>query len=352
MLVNAVVIAVLLAILPTSSTKAQETYPSYTFPECENVDEIFLKSELDRISKLVFEAEKGSLQIGELVEKKWVDLNIDADVDRAVDIAILQMLQDEGYLSRLLSAWYPAKAEEFAERVSTDAFDSSTFRKAIGRHSEAIALDLSKEIQRMMVVTASAAILCVEEFIGVTFSETMAFELERHSDSWRKDISSPEFRTDIQEILSGSRSDTVKGGAILIGSQFTKVLVKKLAGGIVKNIVTRILGKAASAAIPVIGQFVGVALIVWDLWDAREGALPEIGDEMKKEGVKEDIRIQITKEIEARIAEASPALIESVSRKTYAHWNEFLQGFEHVLRLAEQNSEFREIVDGLTANQE
>lgn len=345
------VVLLIFALLPTRPAFAQSSPPVYTFPECENVDEEFLSSELDRISKLTFEAEEGSLDIGELVRKNWAELNLDADVDLAVDTAIQQMLQDEGYLSRLLSAWYPAKAEEFAERVSTAAFDSPIFRDAIARHSEATALDLSEEIQRMMVVTASAAILCVEEFIGVTFSETMAHVLEGNSESWRKEISSPEFRTDIREILSGSRSDTVKGGAILIGSQFTKVLVKKLARGIVKNIVTRILGKAASAVIPVIGQVVGVALIVWDLWDAREGALPEIGDEMKKEGVKEDIRLQITAEIEARIAEASQDLTESVSKRIYAQWEDFLQGFEHVLRLAERNPRFREIVDGLTANQ-
>ena len=351
MFVNAVIIAVVLSVLPTGSALAQEKHPTYTFPECENIDESFLRDELNRVSKLVFEAERGSLDIGELVDKNWAELNLDADVNRAVNAAVRRILQDEGYLSRLWSAWYPAKAEEFAERVSADAFDSPIFRRAIARHSEALVQDLGIEIQRMMVVTASTAVLCVEEFIGNTFSETMVDVLDERSEEWRTDINGPEFRIEIEDILTDSRKETTSGVAILVGSQFTKLLAKKLAKGIVKKIVTRILGKAATAAIPIVGQVIGGALIIWDFWDAREGALPEIREAMKKENVKKDIRKQITTEVEARIAAASPALTEATSGRIFAHWEDFLQSFEHVLWLAERNTQFREIVDGITSNQ-
>ena len=103
--------------------------------------------------------------------------------------------------------------------------------------------------------------------------------------------------------------------------------------------------------VPVAGWIIGGGLIIWDLWEAQKGSLPEIQTALKGEDVKEEIRKQITSVVDERLGAALPDLSQSVTLDLFEQWKDFLQDFEHVLRLAEENARFRTIVDGATADQ-
>ena len=137
----------------------------------------------------------------------------------------------------------------------------------------------------VMYLSASSAASCVEEFVGTSFSQTMALPFDEQIQDWLPEFDSDFYQSDIEDVLKARwRSG---GVTILFGTQFTKLLAKRLAKGIVGKVVTRIIGKAAGSWIPVVGWVIGGGSILWDLWEARQGSLPQIRTALKKENVKE-----------------------------------------------------------------
>ena len=351
-LANAFLIILLLsAILPTRPAFAQDTQPTYTFPECEQVEENLLLGELNRITRSVLEKEKSGLDIAKIVEDNWRDLNLDAVVDAAVDDAVEQVREDEGTWDRIFSGWSENKAKEFATKVANYAFDSTEFRDAVDRLSLAIADDLEIEIHVMTVKSASSALQCVQEFIGVTFSETMSVVLEGNIRDWLAEVDSESVEGKSPIDVLGERKFALAGFGTIVGTQIAHLLAKKVAQGILGKVVTRILGKAASAVVPVAGWIIGGVLIIIDLYQAWEGSLPQIREDFKGEKVKQELRKQIAIVVEEELNNALPDLSQSVTLDIFEQWKDFLQDFEHVLRLAEKNARFRTIVDGATADQ-
>ena len=161
-------------ILPIRPAFAQQTPPVYSFPECENVEEEVLLGELNRITRSVFEEGQSNLDISETVDRNWEELDMDSVVDAAVDEAADYVLESEGLWDRIKSGWHSPTAEEFTKMVVTSAFDSARFRDSIDQLSREIVDDLSVEIQVMTAISATSTLLCVQEFIGTSFSQTMA----------------------------------------------------------------------------------------------------------------------------------------------------------------------------------
>ena len=351
-LANAFLIALLAStILPVRPASAQQTPPVYSFPECENVREKLLLGELNRITRSVFEEGQSALNIAEIVDRNWAELDMDSVVDAAVDEAADYVLESEGLWDRIKSGWHPPTAEEFTKKVVTNAFESTRFGDSIDQLSREIVDDLSVEVQVMTLISASSTLLCVQEFIGTSFSQTFAVVLDKNIEEWLAEMTvDPEVDTDVSAILK-RRTYTLTGVSLVLGTQIARLLARKLAQQIVGKVVARIIGKAAGSLIPVAGWIIGGALIVWDLIQLQDGSVPQIRESLKGQDVKKEIRAQIAVVVENELGEALPALSDSVALDIYYQWKRFLKDFEHVLRLAEKNEHFRTIVDGVTADQ-
>ena len=351
-LANAFLIALLAStVLPVRPASAQQTPPVYSFPECENVREKLLLGELNRITRSVFEEGQSALNIAEIVDRNWAELDMDSVVDAAVDEAADYVLESEGLWDRIKSGWHPPTAEEFTKKVVTNAFESTRFGDSIDQLSREIVDDLSVEVQVMTLISASSTLLCVQEFIGTSFSQTFAVVLEKNIEEWLAEMTvDPEVDTDVSAILK-RRTYTLTGVSLVLGTQIARLLARKLAQQIVGKVVARIIGKAAGSLIPVAGWIIGGALIVWDLIQLQDGSVPQIRKSLKGQDVKKEIRAQIAVVVENELGEALPALSDSVALDIYYQWKRFLKDFEHVLRLAEKNEHFRTIVDGVTADQ-
>ena len=351
-LAHAFLIALLAStILPVRPASAQQTPPVYSFPECENVKEKLLLGELNRITRSVFEEGQSALNIAEIVDRNWAELDMDSVVDAAVDEAADYVLESEGLWDRIKSGWHPPTAEEFTKKVVTNAFESTRFGDSIDQLSREIVDDLSVEVQVMTLISASSTLLCVQEFIGTSFSQTFAVVLDKNIEEWLAEMTvDPEVDTDVSAILK-RRTYTLTGVSLVLGTQIARLLARKLAQQIVGKVVARIIGKAAGSLIPVAGWIIGGALIVWDLIQLQDGSVPQIRESLKGQDVKKEIRAQIAVVVENELGEALPALSDSVALDIFYQWKRFLKDFEHVLRLAEKNEHFRTIVDGVTADQ-
>ncbi len=351
-LVNSLLIALLLyTIVPARIVRAQTTPPTvYTFVECEHIEEASLRDELNEIAQSVFEDKQSGLDVESIVNRNWIEQNLDAAVDTAVDEAIEQVSSEESWWSRVRSGWSVERAEELAKKVGTLAFGSDDFRGAVEQLSLAVADELAVEIQVMVDVSASSALLCVEEFIGASFSTTMAKVLEKQIRGRLASITIfPELEANFEEILKGDLG-SIGGLGIIVTSQLSKALAQKVAGGIVAKVVTRILGKAASAVVPVAGWVVGIVLILWDLWEAGKGALPQIEKDFKGGEVKTLIRDEISKSVDAELKANLPKLARTVADDMFKLWQAFLKEFDQVLEIARTNPDFRSILDGSDAD--
>ena len=343
----ALLIALLLsALMPPKAARSQSDYPvSYTFEECEQIKEASLRDELNSITQAVFAEEQGGIDLVEIVNRNWVALNLDATVDKAVADATKQVGDEEGLWGRIISGWSPAKAEELTEKIAALAFGSPAFRNAIDQLSLDITADLVSEIRLMTAKSASSALLCVQQFIGDTVSPTMAAVLEKDIQAKLTDI---EFSADEDlDLLDVVRANpNLAGGvAVIIGTQIARSLGKQLAQKIAGRVVGRILSRLASGAIPLVGWVVGAGLIVWDLFNAKEGSLPQIRDALQNSEVKEEIRAQVAGKVGDELRTELPQLARSVSNDVFSQWQEFRRKYARLLELAETNTRFKGILN-------
>ena len=343
----ALLIALLLsALMPPKAARSQSNYPdSYTFEECEQIKEASLRDELNSITQAVFKEEKGGIDLVAIVDRNWVALNLDATVDKAVADATKQVGDEEGLWGRIISGWSPAKAEELTEKIATLAFGSPAFRNAIDQLSLDITADLVSEIRLMTAKSASSALLCVQQFIGDTVSPTMAAVLEKDIQAKLTDIEfSADEDLDLLDVVKAN-PNLAGGVAVIIGTQIARSLGKQLAQKIAGRVVGRILARLASGAIPLVGWVVGAGLIVWDLFNAKEGSLPQIRDALQHPEVKEEIRAQVAGKVGDELRTELPQLARSVSNDVFSQWQEFRRKYARLLELAETNTRFKGILN-------
>ena len=83
------------------------------------------------------------------------------------------------------------------------------------------------------------------------------------------------------------------GVGVIIATQIAKRIVVELgetiADRVAGDLVVRVLGKAGTTLIPVAGWVVGAGLIVYDLYQSRDGAIPQIQERLKSSEVKSAI---------------------------------------------------------------
>ena len=353
-LANAFLITLLIStIAPARAAFGQDTPPVYTFQECEQIEEARLRDELNAIAQAVFEPEQVHLKIAEIVDGKWMELNLDAIVDEAVEAGIEKVRSDTGWWERVRSNW---SAKELAEKVAIDAFGSPKFVTAVNQLSENISDELVAELRVMTARSASSALLCVQEFIGDRFSQTMAALLEEQiQERIDETVIDPDAGDATVLDIVTSHPKLLGGVAVIIGTQIAKRLAQKVTQKIAGRIIVRILGKLATAAIPIVGWIVGGGLIIWDVIKAGEGALPQIEDALKGEDVKAEIRRQIAQEVEAEFhedEELNPReLARSIANTVYSQWQDFRRKFARVLELAKTDARFQTILNNTTTEQ-
>lgn len=341
------IIALLLAgLLPAQAAHAQSGPPSYTFQECDQVREAQLRDELNRITQAVFDEERDGIDVAAIVARNWIALNLDVVVDKAVDDATSRVMAETGLWDRIISGWSPEKAEELTRRVADYAFNSQTFRDAIDQLSIEIMEDVVAEVRLATAKSASSALLCVQSFIGDSMSPTMAALLQEEILQRLDDDSLPVSESDRSLLdIAEAHPKTLVGVGVIVGTQIAKRLSQALGKQIAGKVLVRILGRLGSVAVPLVGWVVGAGLIVWDLWSARQGSLPQIRDALQDAEVKEEIRAQIADKVSDELRTELPQIARSVSNEFYSRWQDFRRKYLRVLRLAESNPRFREILD-------
>ena len=333
-----------------SAARAQSTAPgSYTFEECDQVDEASLRDELNRITQTVVADEQSSLNVTEIINRHWRDMGMDLRVDNAVEEAIELVGSDTGFWELIWSGWSTSKAEELATKVAEEAFGSDGFASRFDELSTLVTNDIVEEIRLVTAKSASSALICVQEFIGGRFSHTLTAELNRQIEAdlelLKLDPDTDQNFLDILEI----HSNLAGGVTVIIGTRIGVELARRLASVLTRNIIyrilSRILGSLVIVGIPFVGWIVGGALVVIDLYNSRDGALPFIQDSFQEDTVKTEMQEWMAEAVSEGLRLEMPTLARNVADSAFSQWQEFRRKFARVLELSETNPRFKQILD-------
>jgi hypothetical protein len=344
-------LVILSGVLLPSPAHAAPLRQEYTYGECSRVDESALQAEMTTLAHSVLVEGSSGLKIDELVASTWRTAGADAVCDAAVNGGIARIQAERGYWERLWSGWSSNKAAEFANQVATYAFDDPALKAKLDEISTSIANSLVVELQSAAARSASSALLCLQSYVGEKYSATLfnAFQIT--------------VTQDVNADLSLSQSDTahlsplemhskgLAGVGVIVATEITRrvavELAEKLTERLVGRIAGRVLGRLGSSVIPYIGWAVGVGLLVWDLWDGSQGALPTIRDSLQAEEVKQEVRAEISAAVAEGVAAEVETLPSTLAATLVTQWREFCGNHGAVCDLAAENESFRAILDNM-----
>lgn len=357
LLAGALILALVLTALPTPAATAfaqSSAGGDYTVGDCSQVSREELRSQIEQTARNVLTVESGGIDIAAVVQRQWDRLAMDTVIDHEVMRAVNEVATQEGYFSRLWSGWSADKAEEFATRIANNAFGSANFQQKIEELAAAIAQEIAQEIDADFARAASAAFLCMKAYVGARYSETL---FTAFAEKVNVEVSQANIGADVEVDvgLLDVHGKTLGGlGLIVVGEvarRITQRLSTQIAERIAGRIAQRILGRVGAEFIPVAGWVIGLGLIVWDLWEGGQGALPQIQTALTSEEVKAKIRSEITDSIKRGLPDETAVAALEIAVTFLEEWDGFCDRYNSVCQLAAENPTFQTILNDTPLDQ-
>ena len=329
-----------------------------TLQDCSAVAEDTLQSELNTVTQGIFAAALAAIDLEAIVARHWVTLQMDDAVAEAVDLAVQRVQSETDLWNQFLSGWSPDKAQELTLAVATYTFDAPTFRARMDALSAAVSQDVAGQVAAASAEGASAALYCLQTFIGRNYSQALVNAFEERVQAATGSaglLDSEELSPNILQMV-GEHQMALGGVGVIIVAQITRKIVTSIAQRISQRVagkvVGRVLGKAGSTIIPLAGWIIGGGMIAYDLWESREGALPQISASLQgpevADGIREEIAASIRPELEAEI----PGLARTVANDLFVEWRETKRNIRQVLDLAAANPPFAAILESMTSSEQ
>ena len=351
-----IILALGLSAIPAygSDLSQPDSGSDYTYGDCSKIDQAALRSEIEQLAHQTLTAESSGLEIEAVVARHWIGLNMDGALDGEVTRAVSDLSEAEGYWSRLWSAWSAERAEAFATTIANDAFGSETFKAKIDELSGAIAAEIAREIEADFARAASVAFLCMKAYVGEQYSQTLfaAFENKVSLEVDAVDVAAT---NPVSVSIVGVHQKALGGVGVIVVAEISRriaqKLAQKIAGRIAGKIAGRVLGKAGSTLIPVAGWVIGLGLIVWDLWEGGNGALPQIQEALQSEEVKGKVREEITQSVKDGLPQEVSIVALEIAVNIIEAWDDFCSGNQYVCIVAAENRTFQQILNGSALDQ-
>jgi hypothetical protein len=334
---------------PAPISHAQEGQSDYTFGDCSEIDKDELRSEIETVARTALTAESATIDIDTIVMRQWVAVGMDRAIDAEIERAVEEVYTEEGYWSRLWSGWSAEKAEEYATRIAASTFGSPTFAAQIETLSAAIADEIARDIEANFARAASAAFLCMKAYVGDRYSGTLftTFEQKVSTEVGDVDVEASTGGVDVSALDVHQKA--IGGLGLIVVTEISRRIAvrlsEKIAERIAGKIVGRVIGKAGSTLIPVAGWVIGLGLIVWDLWEGGNGALPQIRDALQSEEVKVKIRQEVAAAVKGGLPEEVSIVALEIAVTLVEEWNSFCDNNRSVCTLADSNANFRDILN-------
>ncbi|MEZ5898360.1 MAG: hypothetical protein R3D51_02595 [Hyphomicrobiaceae bacterium] len=332
-----VCIAAILAAPLARPAAAELTRSGYD--ECAARDEAGLGAALTAISADALKTGIGKLDYNALVREAWHRNNVDEVIDKRVDIAVEEIKAETSWSELLSSLANSETSQKLATAVAERVYRSDAVKGAL----EALAQDVSKEVGKSMEGAASDAagpvLSCLKAFIGPRYGSAVASAVA--GDAGRDIALDP---------ATGTGQPTA--GAVIKQSGegiagVTILIVRRQLANLAARVGQRVVGSVLSRLVSVAAGGIGLVLIAKDIWEFRNGVLPIIAAEMKSQTTKEKVQDEIASSISEQINAHVQDIAAASANRIMEIWKEFKRSHAIVLRLAENDGEFRGFLDGV-----
>ncbi|HAJ35895.1 MAG TPA: hypothetical protein DCL15_09395 [Chloroflexi bacterium] len=350
------IVALALTAMPVSAapTYQRDVTSQYTVGDCSRIDRTQLRSEIEGHVLAVLQNDATPLDVNAIVAQKWAELGMDAAIDAEVARAVDEIMHTDDYLNRLISGWWGEKAQEYAERVANDAFGSPTFRTKLDALSAAVGATVAREVETQFAQAASVALLCLQAYVGEQYSEAFfslfAERVQQETQHIKLEpLAAPEINALTNHQLALTGVGTILATQLVY--RLSQKLSQKIAQRVAGKVVGRILGKAGSSFIPIAGWIIGIGMIVYDLWEGGQGALPQIQEGLQSQEVKLKIQEEIATAVKDDLPEQASIIALETAVSLTEQWQGFCGAYEYVCAVAEANPDFQRLLQEVTLNE-
>lgn len=312
----------------------------YMSPACKNLDDYQLKHELQTIVDNYF-SNPNTFQVSKIVETNWETLGINQKIDKAVSSAISEVKNEKGIWSKFSSNWDKNQAKTFTETIINKVINSDELKIYLNSLSSRISNQVSRDLESAVSQSSEQGVKCLQQYIEKRYTEV--FKTSFSQEIQKPDLDFLEDASPESKSFVSSQSLALGGLSLIIASQVGKRIANQVAKRVLVQLGERLLGRIGAAAIPVVGEIAGGVLIVIDVANSRNGALPEIEKEFKKPELKNTIKQQYIESVEETIQKESPNITATIVNELYSQWLAFKDRYQNALNLVEISPEFSEI---------
>jgi hypothetical protein len=329
-----------------------------TLQDCSTVREETLQGELNTVTQQIFAEQIAALDLDAIIARQWVTLEMDQAMDEAVDLAVARVQSETDLWNKFLSGWSPDLARDLTLAVANYTFDAPSFRAKMDDLSAAISQDIAGQLALASADSASAALYCLQTFIDTNYSAALVRAFESRVQAATTSAQLLDAGDASPDILAmvGEHQMALGGIGVIIAAQITRKIVTSIANRISQRvagrIAGRILGRAGSTVIPVAGWIVGTGMIVYDLYDSRDGALPQIQNSLKSTNIKNGVRDEIEASIRPELETEIPSLARAVANDLFAEWRTVKRDIQQVLDIAAEDDRFAALLAGLGSQEQ
>lgn len=307
------------------------------YEACQARDDAGLRSAVVAIASNAIRTGTKTLDYKALVGDQWRKRNLDQIIDSRVDIAVDEVTKETSWSERLQSLTDSQKSQQLATMVAERVYRSDAVKAAVEDLATGVAKEVGKTIELASLDATGSLLDCLKAFVSPRYGGAIADALA--GEAGRDLAIDP--RKGSGDVSAGSVLQQSSGG--LAGA--TILIVRRQLANLATRVGQRIVGSILSRLVSVVAGGVGLVLIAKDLWEFRNGVLPIIAAEMKAPGTKEKVREELQTTLAQQMNEHAEEIAEATADQVMSAWQTFRSAHALVLRLAEENGEFRKFLD-------
>jgi len=310
--------------------------PTVTIQECRSLDDPEVRARIKELTQSVLSREVGQINYTELVDKHWRESRMSQRIDTEIDEAIRIARAETTILDRAYSTISRETAEKTAIAVAERAYSAEGFKSALGDLAQGVGKDFGGLIEGAAGRVAGPVIACVQGALQNRYGGAIAQVFAQETEGNLK------VTPEVGGAKVGQSDLIIEGAGTIAG--IVLIVSRRIIAQMITGLGRRIAGLVASRIISTFTGFVGLALIVRDLYQASEGVFPLIAERMKSDESKDLIKAEITKSIATDLGQQLTTIAEETADRIFSFWLDFKQKYNALLTLSEKNTAFAEFL--------
>jgi hypothetical protein len=331
------------AFAASPSASAPKSMSRGEYEACQNGDETGFRLAVEALTAKAMQKGLGTIDFKTVVANQWRKANLDELLDKRIDAAITEVMDQTGRIEILRTLIDSEKAAASAKAVAERVYQSVEFKNSIEALANGVGGDIAKTIELASTDASEPALDCINAFLGPRYGQTIAGVVSL--DAGR------EFALDASKtaapISTGSvvlqNSEGIAGAMVL--------LIRRQLAAMAGRVGQRLAGALLSRLVGMFAGGVGALLIAKDIIDSKDGVFPIIAKEMKSADSKEHVRLELAKVIAEQISEHSREIAQKTSERVVEIWHGFKKAHAKVVDLTERHAAFKLFVDNVKPDQ-